>query len=248
VVDRLFSEPALAGMYDAFCAGRPDFEYYLPLVMQAERVLDVGCGTGALLHLAREAGHRGRLCGLDPAAGMLARARVRSDIEWIAGDLASPAWAAVADPRFDLVVMTGHAFQVLVDDADIRTALVAIRAALADDGRFVFETRNPAARAWEQWNPANVAEIVADDGTVVRMVNETDLPVGGDVVSFTTTFTGETWLQPELSRSTLRFLDAQRLAEALADAGLAIEAQFGDWARQPLTATSPEIITVARAA
>ena len=30
------------------------------------------------------------------------------------------------------------------------------------------------------------------------------------------------------------------------DAGLAIEDQFGDWARQPVTEASPEIITVAR--
>jgi hypothetical protein len=32
----------------------------------------------------------------------------------------------------------------------------------------------------------------------------------------------------------------------LADAGFAIEAQFGDWDRSPVTDTSPEIITIAR--
>ena len=67
------------------------------------------------------------------------------------------------------------------------------------------------------------------DGAVVRMVNETDLPVVGDVVSFTTTFTSERWERPELSRSTLRFLDAKSLAGFLGDAGLAIAEQFGDW-------------------
>jgi len=49
--------------------------------------LDVGCGTGALLHQARESSHCGRLCGLDPADGMLKQARARSDIEWVLGDL-----------------------------------------------------------------------------------------------------------------------------------------------------------------
>src|SRR5688500_7593095 len=90
--DRHFSDPRLAALYDLFCAGRPDFDFYLPLVMSAGSVLDVGCGTGALLHLARQAGHTGRLCGLDPADGMLQRAQKRSDIEWVHGTLASARW------------------------------------------------------------------------------------------------------------------------------------------------------------
>jgi len=44
----------------------------------------------------------------------------------------------------------------------------------------------------------------------------------------------------------LRFLDVDVLATFLAGAGLAVEEQFGDFDRQPLTETSPEIITVAR--
>ena len=87
MVYRLFFEPSLAELYDAFCAGRKDFGFYLPLVMSARSVLDVGCGTGELLRLAREAGHTGRLCGLDPANAMVDEARKRSDIEWVLGDL-----------------------------------------------------------------------------------------------------------------------------------------------------------------
>ena len=89
MVDYLFSEPKLAELYDAFCAGREDFGFYLPLLMSAKSVLDVGCGTGELLRLAREAGHTGRLCGLDPAEAMLDQARKRADVEWVHGDLAS---------------------------------------------------------------------------------------------------------------------------------------------------------------
>ena len=43
-----------------------------------------------------------------------------------------------------------------------------------------------------------------------------------------------------------RVLDA--LTAFLSDAGFAIEQQYGDWERQPLTDTSPEIITIATAA
>jgi SAM-dependent methyltransferase len=246
VVDRLFSDPGLAGLYDAFCPWdeRGDFGFYLPLVMSAQAVLDVGCGTGALLHAARGSGHAGRLCGLDPASGMLAQARQRSDIEWVLGDLASASW----DHEFDLVVMTGHAFQVLVGDAEIRASLGAIRSALRPDGRFVFETRNPQARAWERWTPDYATEITDAAGSTVRMAHQVQTPTGGHVISFTTTYTSPAWDQPQLSQSTLRFLDTGPLAAFLSGAGLAIEEQFGDWDGQPLTETSPEIITIARRA
>ena len=121
MVDYLFSEPRLAELYDTFCAGREDFGFYLPLVMSAESVLDVGCGTGELLRLARGAGHTGRLCGLDPAEAMLEQARKRPDVEWVHGDLSSVDWHR----EFDLIVMTGHAFQVLVEDDQLRSSLAA---------------------------------------------------------------------------------------------------------------------------
>ena len=246
MVDRQFSDAGLAALYDAFCPWdeRRDLAFYLPLVMSAGAVLDVGCGTGALLHRARESGHSGRLCGLDPADGMLRQARRRSDIEWVHGDLGGVAW----DQEFDLVIMTGHAFQVLLEDDEIRAALAAISSALVDGGHFAFETRNPLTREWESWTPENAVEVVDAGGATVRMAHEVATPVDDQFVSFRTTFTSPAWAQPQTSHSTLRFLDADALVQYLAEAELAIEEQFGDWDRWPLTDTSPEIITTVAAA
>jgi len=240
VVDHLFADARLAALYDALSAGRGDFAFYLPLVMSAGSVLDVGCGTGELLRLARAAGHTGRLCGLDPADGMLAQARRRSDVEWVLGDLGSAPWRG----EFDLVVMTGHAFQVFVTDDELRGALRAVRRALADDGRFAFETRNPAVRAWERWTPDNATEVVATDGARVR-VEHGVVEVVGDLVRFTQTCTSSDRVWSEVSSSTLRFLGATHLAAFLSDAGLRVVEQFGDWNGGPSTPGSPEIITVA---
>ncbi len=244
VKDPLFYEPRLAELYDLYHSWerRGEFSFYLPLVMSAETVLDVGCGTGELLRLARQAGHSGRLCGLDPADAMLQQARKRPDIEWVLGEAASVDW----DQEFDLVVMTGHAFQVLMEDEVIQASLAAIRSALTKHGRFVFETRNPLVRDWEGWTPDNAVEVVGPTGAVVRKAHEVETPVDGDVVSYTTTFTSPSWDRPQIIRSTQRFLDADSVASFLSGAGLAIEEQFGDWDRQPLTDTSPEIITIAR--
>ncbi len=243
MVDRLFAEPRLAVLYDLFCPWDPrgDFGFYLPLVLGADSVLDVGCGTGMLLRRARAAGHSGRLCGLDPAAAMLEVARAAADIEWVAGDLSAARW----DREFGLAVMTGHAFQVLISDDELRMALATVHAALVPGGRFAFETRNPLARGWEEWVPANAVVVTDGSGAVIRQEHQVDLPVHGDLVSFTATYSSPAWEQPERSRSTLRFLGADALASFLAEAGLEIEEQYGDWDRSPLRQASPEIITIA---
>lgn len=244
-IERKFTEDRLAALYDAFCpppTQRDDFAFYLPLIMAARAVLDVGCGTGALLHLARESGHTGRLCGLDPAEGMLNQARRRSDSEWIHGDLSSLRW----DQEFDLVIMTGHAFQEFVADGEIRVALAAIRSALVDGGHFAFETRNPLMRAWERWPERYSGAVTDATGAIVRCEYRVETPVVGGVVQSISTYTSPGWDRPEVSRGALRFLDAASLSAFLSGAGLTIEEQFGDWDRQPLTDTSPEIITIAR--
>ncbi|MFI1013159.1 class I SAM-dependent methyltransferase [Streptomyces sp. NPDC020965] len=245
MVDHAFSDPALAALYDSLSPtdDRSDFGFYLPMIMSAGSVLDVGCGTGTLLQLARDAGHTGRLAGIDPGAGMLAQARHRTDIEWTLGSASD----IDAEGEFDLIVMSGHAFQELVTDDELRTALTAIGTALSDGGRFAFEARDPAARAWESWVADGTydAEVRDASGALVRVTLQVD-PPAGDTVSFSHTYSSPDWERSRVSRSTLRFLDVDGLSSFLAGAGLEIEAQYGEWDRSPVGATSTEIITIAR--
>jgi SAM-dependent methyltransferase len=243
MADHQFEAAELAELYDAFNTDRTDFAFYLPLVMAARSVLDVGCGTGELLRTARRAGHTGRLTGLDPAGAMLDIARREPSIEWVCGTLGPVTYRR----EFDLIVMTGHAFQVLLTDAELREFLAAAREALTEGGRFGFETRNPLVRAWEQWTPGRTREITAADGTVVTQTHEVTAP-DGDLVSFASTYASTRWAEPRVNRSTLRFLGADALDTFLAEAGLAVEARYGDWDGSPLTDASPEIITITRRA
>lgn len=226
-----------AAWYEVLNPWAPDDDFYLGLVMSAGSVLDVGCGTGRLLRRAREAGHTGRLCGLDPDPA-IDQARTRADIEWVLADAASAAW----DREFSLAVMTGHAFQMLISDDEVRSALRAIRAALTGGGRFAFETRHPQARAWEDWD-TSFERLSADGGTV--RVSYRVHEVSGDVVRLTESLSGPWWDRPQAEHGSLRFLGPQTLAGFLAEAGFAIDQQFGDWDRSPLTSASKEIITIA---
>lgn len=228
-----------AEWYEVLNPWGPSDDFYLELVMSVERVLDVGCGTGMLLRRAREAGHRGRLCGLDPDPAMLELARARADVEWVLADAASAAWTR----EFDLAVMTGHAFQVLVDDVELRRSLRAIRSALVDGGLFAFETRHPQARAWEGWNTS--FDVRNRDGDPVQVTYEVH-EVDDDVVRLSETLSGRWWVEPQRSMGALRFLPPDRLRAFLEGTGFEIDEQFGDWQRGPLTNASAEIVTIAR--
>ncbi|MGW8532299.1 class I SAM-dependent methyltransferase [Nocardiopsis sp. NPDC055824] len=244
MVDNVFSDAAMAELYDVFHPWglAPDDAFYIDLVMSARSVLDVGCGTGLLQREARRRGHTGRLVGLDPADAMLEVGRCdRGDVEWVLGDLATTSF----ENEFDLVVMTGHAFQVLTTDEELRSALAAVRRALAEDGRFVFETRNPAARGWEAWRPSRTRTVTGPDGAEATSVHRLE-GVEGDLVTFTTAYSSTAWGgEVRHSRSTLRFPDFGALDALLAGAGLEVRARYGDWARGPLTDASEEIITCA---
>ncbi|WP_037093502.1 class I SAM-dependent DNA methyltransferase [Rhizobium leguminosarum] len=243
MLDHLFADPYLSAVYDAWHprSVREDYDFYLSRILTADAVLDVGFGTGTLLHEARLAGHSGRLCGIDPAPGVLNRARTRTDIEWVLGDLQSVGWTA----QFDLIVMTGHAFQALVSDEDLRDFMAAVRLVLVPGGRFAFETRNPSVRAWENWTPENAVVVELPDGSLVQITTEVVIPFDGKTLTFTHRFCGKHWSLPRVSQSTLRFLEADELSSLLESAGLRIEQRFGGFDGSPLGPSSPEIITFA---
>jgi SAM-dependent methyltransferase len=241
----VYSDADAAALYDLLNpwdpARYPSDAFYRDLVMAADAVLDLGCGTGSMLHQARQTGHPGRLVGLEPDRAMLDRARRRTDIEWVAGVAAEAAW----DREFDLATMVGHTFQCLVDDDELRASLTAIRAALREGGRFAFETRHPHARAWEDWNPSNGSEVVDVVGRRLRVWHQVERVVG-DVVTFTETTSDADGTVLRVDHASLRFLDVPALGAFLAGAGLEIEAQYGDWHRGPITDASREIVTIAR--
>ena len=207
-------------------------------------MLDVGCGTGTRLVRAREEGHRGRLVGVDPGRGMLAVARTKSDrVRGVRGD----AQTLDLGQRFDLVTMTGHAFQVLLDDDAVRAALRTFHRHLVPGGLLAFETRNPAGRPWERWTAEETREVVTTvDGERFEVWVDAPRPHDGDLVTFEgftrVLSTGELLS----SSSTLRFVDPGHLDRLLADEGFTVEGWYGDWQRGPVTPASPEIVVLAR--
>jgi SAM-dependent methyltransferase len=240
----VYSDAQTAALYDVMYPWDPDRwpgdRFFDELVMAADSVLDVGCGTGSMLHRARERGHGGRLVGLDPDRAALDRARRRTDVEWVDGTAADVSWQA----EFDLVTMASNAFQCLITDDDVRASLAAIRAAVRDGGRFAFDSRHPQARAWKSWNASNASDVVDMDGRALRVWNEVE-SIDGDVVTVTETIASPDGTVLRVGRDRLRFLGPPGLNAFLAEAGFAVEAQYGEWGHVPISDQSRAIITIA---
>lgn len=211
--DAIFAHPRLAPVYDAFDGERDDLPAYLDLVdeLGADRVLDVGCGTGCLAVLLAERGRT--VVGVDPAEASLevARAKDRAgDITWVHGDATTlPALDA------DLAVMTGNVAQVFLTDGDWARTLGGIHGALRSGGHLVFETRRPERRAWEDWaaDTAAVRVEVPGVGAVERRTEVTDVRL--PFVSFRCTyrFLGDGTVLT--SDSTLRFRGGDEVETSL---------------------------------
>lgn len=239
MADAHYELPELAVLYDVECVWSEDRAFYLNLANpEPIDILEIGSGTGMVARAMAEAGHR--VTAIDPAAAMLEEGRKSpfgDRIRWLQG----LAQDFSVEDRFDLVFMTGHAFQVLLDDDDIRRSLANIRHHLMPGGIFAFETRNPAL-PWETlFNEAEILQ--AETGPVP--IEWRVLWRRGELIRFDTLYQlpdGQ-----RISESTLRFLPLDRLTHFLEEAGFEIQSLYGDWDRSSFDAeTSREIIMLAR--
>jgi len=217
VPDAIFAHPRLAPLYDAFDADRDDLTAYLAIAdeLGADRVLDVGCGTGSLAVLL--AGRGRTVVGVDPAEASLqvAKSKDRTGrITWVHGDATTVPVSGV-----DLAVMTGNVAQVFLTDDDWTEALQGVHAALRPGGHLVFETRRPEYRAWEEW-AADVAQVTVDVpgiGSVERRLEVTDVSL--PFVSFRHTYRFLADGAVLASDSTLRFRGRDEVAASLVAGG-----------------------------
>ena len=237
-----FNDARLASIYDAVNPWGEDEDFYLSLPRNGNvSILDLGCGTGRLACAYASEGHD--VLGADPAAAMLDTARAREwgdQVEWVH----SNAQSFRSERRFDLIVMTGHAFQFLHTDQDIEAGLSTMKRHLAPGGRVVFETRNPLARVWSNWTAENLVTIAIESEDKVDVWATVD-EVDGDYVRFKMNYLIERTQEKLVSNNTLRFLGRAALEAHLGRAGLQLEQLLGDWNSEPFSPSSPEMIVVA---
>ena len=231
----------LTAVYDSLNPVAEGDSFYLGLAaLPPKDILDMGCGTGRLAAELAERGHH--VTGADPAGAMLdiARRRVGGDkVHWIMSD----AGGLSVNHHFDLIIMTGHAFQKLLSDDEIKAALRSFARHLKPEGRLAFETRNPTRREWEEWTADRSRETMRlPDGSRADVHNEIQ-SVRGELVTYEThvSFAPHDTVA---GADTLRFISADQLKQHLEAAGFTRQIWYGNWDGSPVTPDSPELIVI----
>ncbi|MBA4864426.1 class I SAM-dependent methyltransferase [Streptomyces sp. PSKA54] len=221
MADDCFGHPRLAAIYDPLDADRSDLDAYVRMAEEfgARQVLDIGCGTGVFALLLADRGIE--VVGVDPAQASIDVARGKPGSErarWICGDA-----AALPPLQVDLATMTANVAQAIVDPQAWQRTLQGAYEALRPGGHLVFETRDPARRAWEEWNREAsyaVTEIPGVGGVEswVQLIE-----VSGPLVTFRWTYVFAADGQVLTSDSTLRFREREEVETQLVAQGYVVE-------------------------
>ena len=237
--DMNYQHVRLAEVYDLDNPWGQDNDFYFGLAEPGpSSVLDLGCGTGTLCCALAQRGHR--VTGVDPASPMLAVAAGKpfaDSVEWVK----SRAEDYRSDNRFDLIVMMGHAFQILLTDEEVLGLMATIRRHLKPGGKAAFETRNPNIDWAYVWGTHQPVEHTLSSGRLRETLEITGQ--SGELISFQQRFEF-----PDVtltSSSTLRFLSRTQVEDFITRSGLVVREVFGDWDRSRFDpAQSPEIIFI----
>ncbi len=248
--------------YDMVVSDWPgEIDFYRAIALEvkahAGTILEVGCGTGReALRLAQAGGH---IVGLDLSPAMLAVARQKSqglsNIRWVEGDMQ----AFELGERFDLILLPGHSFQFMLTIADQLACLECVRRHLTSGGKLVVHLDHQHI----DW----LGGLIQGQGTGFELAGEYHQDSMGGSVRKWNSWTYEPSTQTASAVTAWEIIGADgavrdrqetvkkrlhcvfrfEMEHLLARAGFEVDALYGNFFRQELQDTSPDMIWVARA-
>jgi len=216
-------------VYDQINHWGKDDEFFLALLkgLDVKMVADLGCGTGRwTMHLAQK-GYE--ITAIDPNSEAIEVARAKDDashVTWIIGDSTK-----LQTNAYDAVIMTANVAQVFLTDESWEQTVSDVYRSLRAGGHYIFDTRNPLAKAWEEWEKDTAPELAQNMETGEPLEIHTKYEgFEGDIFTFYETVkhagTGEVLIHEKMQ---IRFRKREELADSLKKAGFKQVTTYGDW-------------------
>ncbi|MCM3741566.1 class I SAM-dependent methyltransferase [Oceanobacillus luteolus] len=229
-------------VYDQINRWAKDDEFFLALLkkLKVNKIADLGCGTGRLTaHFAKEGYH---ITAVDPNEEAIEYARNKQypgELDWIVGDSSH-----LRKHTFDAVIMTANVAQVFLTDESWQQNLSDVYRELKPGGHFIFDTRNPIARVWEEWEKDMTPDVAVHEETGDTLEIWTEYEgFAEDVFTFYETVknvrTDEVLIREKMQ---LKFRTKEAIDESLLQAGFSQIEVYGDWEFEQATAESKSFI------
>ncbi|MBD7985677.1 class I SAM-dependent methyltransferase [Sporosarcina sp. Sa2YVA2] len=216
-------------VYDQVNAWGKDDDFFLALLkkLNVKKIADLGCGTGRLTTHFAKAGYH--ITAIDPNEEAIecAKEKFHSDeLKWIVGDSSD-----LQKQAFDAVIMTANVAQVFLTDESWKRTISDIYRALKPGGHMIFDTRNPLAKVWEQWEKDLTPDIATNHTTGEPLEIWTEYEgFKGSIFTFYETVknaqTGEVLLQEKMQ---LNFRALEEIQESLQQVGFSQIQVYEDW-------------------
>ena len=211
-------------------------------------VLEIACGSGLVTLPVAAQGLD--VTGVDLAHSMLEHARKKAkeqglSIRWVEADARS----FDLGTQYQFIFITGNAFQAFLRREDQESLLASVKRHLAPGGIFAFETRNPSGHDLaDHFEEEFDQSYVSVEGYTVS-VSFTQMydPIAQIIqwTSYRRWNDGEGNQQKE-THIACRFTYPQEVEALLHYNGFQIVQQFGNWSKEPLSASSPSIISICK--
>lgn len=217
-------------VYDQINQWGKDDEFFLALLkkLSIDKLADLGCGTARLTSHFAKAGYR--IIAINPNEEAIEYAKSKKctgDVTWVVGDSSN-----LQENTFDAVIMTANVAQVFLTDKSWQQTISDVYRALKPGGHFIFDTRNPLAKVWEQWEKDRSPDFAVDhkSGEKLEVWTECEGFVE-DVYTFYETVknarTDEVLIHKKMQ---LKFRTQEEIEESLQRAGFSTIQVYGDWA------------------
>jgi SAM-dependent methyltransferase len=244
--------------YDSIYAPLPDalagdVAFYAALARRGGgRVLEIGCGTGRVALALAIAGFD--IVGLDLSEAMLAQARAKgqalpaaaaSRLELMRGDMRDFAFSR----RFATIILPFRTFHLLLSEADQRRCLAAIARHLERGGRVAIHLFDPPPDIIAR---AEAPVLGREHGVNRSTGRRIEAYSGACTVDAARQIRREIWHYREFDRDgtalreqrlelAVRWIRRPEMRALLEQAGLAIEAEYGDFLGRPPRAGGEQI-------